>query len=240
MKLSKENYYELYNKYEKPPSTIFHKYISKKLAKFFTFYFLRFNFTPNTLSILTTFFVLVGASSLNLMSNITGQIIFLVCLQFSYVIDCSDGVVARISKKSASFGAYLDITLDRINIFLVYLGLGVYLNSVHPFTEYTALLYVFSAIFNFHYQLMALLRKHYFPSLDGFMKSKKSKSLIRIIVKFIYEFIDTGIFFFILALSVFLDIILEVVVFYGLIGLALSLAMYVFLYNVNSDESRKK
>ena len=83
---------------------------------------------------------------------------------------------------------------------------------------------------------MALLRKHYFPLLDGFMKSDNSESIMRIIVKFIYEFIDTGIFFFILALSIFLDIILEVVVFYGLIGLALSLAMYIFLYNVNKDE----
>ncbi len=238
--MNRYEYIKLYEKYEKPPSTIFHKYISKKLAKFFTYYFLLLRLTPNALSVLTLFFISFGIFSLNFFENYVGKVIFLVSLQFSYVIDCSDGVVARISKKSSSFGAYLDITLDRINIFLVYLGLGVYLNSVHPFTEYTALLYVFSAIFNFHYQLMALLRKHYFPSLDGFMKSKKSKSLIRIIVKFIYEFIDTGIFFFILALSVFLDIILEVVVFYGLIGLALSLAMYVFLYNVNSDESRKK
>ena len=121
MKLSKENYYQLYNKYEKPPSTIFHKYISKKLAKFFTFYFLRLNLTPNTLSILTTFFVLVGASSLNLMSNITGQIIFLVCLQFSYVIDCSDGVVARISKQSSSFGAHLQIAQLLCTYYLQYL-----------------------------------------------------------------------------------------------------------------------
>ena len=238
MKLSKENYYELYNKYEKPPSTIFHKYISKKLARFFTFYFIRLNLTPNVLSVLTTFFVFIGALSLNLYPNYFGQIIFLLCLQFSYVIDCSDGVVARITNKSSPFGAYLDITLDRINVFIVFLGLGLYLHSIQAFNEYTLLIYVTSALFYFHYQLMSLLRKHYFPHLDGFMKSKSPANFLRRGVKIIYEFIDTGIFFFILSVSIFFNLILETVIFYGLIGLILSTALYVFLFKTVEHEDR--
>ena len=236
--MNKSEYKQLYKKYEKPPSTLFHKFFSKKLAEFFTFYFLRLNLTPNVLSMLTLIFILIGILSLNIINGILGKIIFLICLQFSYVIDCSDGVVARISNKSASFGAYLDITLDRLNIFLVFLGLGIYLNSVEPFNEFSLILFILSSMFYFHYQIMALLRKHYFSELDGFMKSNTSNSYLRKVVRLIYEFIDTGIFFFILSLSVFMNFVLEIVIFYGFIGFMLSTAMYIFLYKTSKYENR--
>ena len=82
---------------------------------------------------------------------------------------------------------------------------------------------------------MALLRSHYFKSLDGFMKESSKDSISKKIVSVVYEFIDTGIFYFILSLSVFFNLIYEVVIFYGLIGFMLVLALYIFLYKKSYD-----
>ena len=81
---------------------------------------------------------------------------------------------------------------------------------------------------------MALLRSHYFKSLDGF-EGKFKRQHIKKIVSVVYEFIDTGIFYFILSLSVFFNLIYEVVIFYGLIGFMLVLALYIFLYKKSYD-----
>ena len=229
MKISKENYYKLYQDNEKPASTLYHKYISKKLAKFFTYYFLKFRITPNQLSIQTTILSVAGVICLNFFESPLGPLLFMILLQISYVLDCSDGVVARITNTSSPFGAYLDITLDRLNIFIVYTGLGLYLHAYSPFNEISLIIFVLSAIFYFQYQLMALLRKQYFKSLDGFMKSDESIGGLKSIIKFIYEFIDTGIFFFILAIGTIFNLVFETVIIYGVLGLCLSISLYAFL-----------
>ena len=70
------------------------------------------------------------------------------------------------------------------------------------------------------------------------MKSNSPANFLRRGVKLIYEFIDTGIFFFIPSVSIFFNLILETVIFYGLIGLILSTALYVFLLKTVEHEDR--
>lgn len=233
--MDKKTYIEQYEKYEKPASTLFHKYFSKKFAKFFTFYFIKLKLTPNILSILTFILVISGSAALNFFDGVIGSVIFAFFLQLSYVLDCSDGVVARITNKSSPFGAYLDITLDRLNICIVYVGIGIYFHTNYGFDLASFLVFISSALIYIQYQLMALLRAHYFKSLDGFMKESSKDSISKKIVSVVYEFIDTGIFYFILSLSVFFNLIYEVVIFYGLIGFMLVLALYIFLYKKSYD-----
>ena len=230
MKINKNEYFKLYDKYEKPASTLFHKYVSKKLARVFTYYFLKFNFTPNMMSFFTFVLSVMAVSFLLYFPNYEGILLFLILLQFSYVLDCSDGVVARITKTSSKFGAYFDITLDRLNIMVILTGVGIYHFMNNDFKLNELYIYLISSIFYINYQILSTIRPYYFPELNGYMK-KKQKSLIQQIIKLIYEFIDTGIFYFILSVSLFFNIEIYTMLYYGIISLLLSVGNYIVLYN---------
>jgi len=234
MILNKKDYIRLYNQYEKPASTIFHKYISKKLAKFFTYFFLYFEVTPNIISVLTFFLLIISFCLLFIVDGFLGQFLFLILMQVSYAFDCSDGVVARITKNTSSFGAYLDITLDRLNILILFAGLGIYLNMNNNISVEANVIFILSAIFYYQYQIMALLRANYFPDLNGYMKQKSKKNVKKIVILYVYELIDTGIFYFIISLSLFFNLLFFAVVFYGFLGLLMSIALYIFLFKTST------
>tara|TARA_B110000879_G_C11184113_1_gene520286 strand:- start:8864 stop:9577 length:714 start_codon:yes stop_codon:yes gene_type:complete len=235
MILTKEEYLKLYNQHEKPASTIFHKYISKNLARFFTFFFLRYRITPNTISFLTLLLVSISVFSLLFVDGLASQIAFLILLQVSYAFDCSDGVVARITGKTSAFGAFFDITLDRINVMILYSGLGIYININNDISLLENTIFLFSAIFYYQYQVMALLRANYFSELNGFMKKQSNQSMKKNLVLYLYEFIDTGIFFFIISISIIFNFLFYAIIFYGFIGFVLCIALYVFLYQSSRD-----
>ena len=114
-----KDYIKLY-KNEHPASTIFHKYISKNLAKIIVFVSLKLGILLQTLSISSTLFLLLGGYFL---VNYKFIFLFIILTQISYGLDCSDGVLARITNHQSIFGKFLDIALDRINmlIFMVQL-----------------------------------------------------------------------------------------------------------------------
>jgi len=234
MKIKRKDYIKLYEEHEKPASTLFHKFFSKKIAKFLTLYFLRMGLTPNVMSLLTLILVLIAIFSLNFYKDSFGLVVFLVLLQLSYVLDCSDGVVARITNKSSKFGGFFDVTLDRLNIMLVFFGVGVFLGGQQEVRNEDIITFSISAIFYLNYQMIASSRSYHFPEMGGYMKTDNGvTSFGKKAVRIIYEFIDTGIFFFILSVSLFFNLTIAVVLFYGVIGFLLSLAMYLLLYRKN-------
>jgi len=230
MKLTRKEYYPLYDAHEKPASTIFHKYISKKIARFITFYFLRLNITPNQMSVLSFVLLTIGIIFLLSMDRLIGGIIFIVLSQLSYGIDCSDGVVARITKKSSNFGAFLDLFMDRISLFAMQFGVGL---SIYPSLSNSELfVFVLSCFMYYLYTIVAMMKGFCFPKQKGVMKKGLlANDLKSVFVKFLYEFIDTGIMLFIVGVSYLLHVEFYTMVSYGVLGLILILGTFYFLLN---------
>ena len=116
-----KDYIKLYKKNEHPASTIFHKYVSKNLAKIIVFVSLKFDTSPNSLSLLSTFCLLLA-----IFFSINSFWLFILLTQISYGLDCSDGVLARITNHQSIFGKFLDIALDRINMLIFYGSIILY------------------------------------------------------------------------------------------------------------------
>lgn len=221
-----------YNEIEKPASTIYHKYFSKNGAKLFSFIFVKGNVTPNTISF-TSFLLLIFGCVLLFANSIMINAIGIVLLQISYIFDCSDGIVARYFKMSSSFGAYLDVLLDRVGglIFLITIYTCYLLNEN---TNYPTLVGI-SLVSCYFYHLSSSFRPYYFPKLKGYMKKKSQFNLAKAYVKFAYEFIDTGIFYLILSLSLVFGWLETVAIFYGIIGASLFSANLFLLYKIESN-----
>ena len=222
-------YLVFYKQHEKPASTLYHKYISKNGAKVFSYIAIKLGISPNLISGLSFLFLLLACFFI-----VTEQLwLSLALLQFSYICDCSDGVVARFTKKSSQFGAYLDILLDRMGGLIVLCTIGYY--SIQFTDVSNTFIYVSSLIMCYFYHLSATFRPYYFPELKGYMK-KKSNNLdfLKLVIKFLYEFIDSGIFYFIVSVALIFGYINPVVYFYGILSTSLFLANFVFLYRKGS------
>ena len=216
-----------YDKYEKPASTFYHKYVPKQIAKLISYPLYKIGITPNLISSFSFFLLLTSIAFLYFKEDSVGIFIFFVLSLLSYSLDCVDGVLARITNKSSDFGGFYDLFLDRLGEAVLYYFLFLHFLTNEIITSYY--LISISLMTMFYYRIASILRSFKLKKLDGTMKKTK-KSLISLFVAFLYEFIDTGTFYFLLTISLFFNFSEFLVLFYGLISLVLTLGILLFSY----------
>ena len=194
-----KDYIKLYKKNEHPASTIFHKYVSKNLAKFIVFVSLKFGVSPNSLSLFSTLSLALAGYFLVSMNSFW---LFILLTQISYGLDCSDGVVARITNQKSIFGKFLDIALDRINMLIFYGSIILYYWETNYLNIDNLCIIIIGFIFYYLYSLLAMIRGLVYLTNRG-EGAEKSNILIRIN----YEFIDSGIYMFLVAVFLSFNIL---------------------------------
>ena len=98
------------------------RYLNRPISLILTKFFLKTSITPNAITLLSFFIGSLSAYFFSLggyLNPIIGGLLF----QFSSVVDCSDGEVARLKFMESSFGKWLDITLDNIAHLLIFSGI---------------------------------------------------------------------------------------------------------------------
>jgi phosphatidylglycerophosphate synthase len=98
-------------------------YLNRKLSRPLTRWFLRTPITPNQITILAGVMSVLGAVCF-LAGGYVGPLLGALLLQFSTVLDCCDGEVARIKFMESPLGDTLDIVCDAIGSIAIFLGLG--------------------------------------------------------------------------------------------------------------------
>jgi archaetidylinositol phosphate synthase len=91
--------------------------------------FSKLGLSPNAWTLLTFAFALPGFIALYYRRLPAGLLFFFI----AGCIDLVDGAVARFTKKTSEFGAFLDGVVDRYVEFLLYLGLWFYLKDIPDF-----------------------------------------------------------------------------------------------------------
>lgn len=83
---------------------------------------------PNTLTFISFFLMLTSCALIlyrQAFSGIYYRIVIAVLIQLAFIIDCSDGQLARITGKTSKLGAWLDRMFDRIGEFAIFAVCGV-------------------------------------------------------------------------------------------------------------------
>ena len=109
---------------ENPRDGLVDTYLNRRCSRLLTRLFLRTPLTPNQITILSFLTGLLGASCF-LLGSYGGPVIGSLLLQFSTVLDCVDGEVARVKMLESPLGQWLDITLDTVVHIAIFLGVGV-------------------------------------------------------------------------------------------------------------------
>ncbi len=90
-------------------SNYLHTYIMYPIALVLSFLFLRIKITPNGITTLSLILGLIGIYYFEKNFVFASLLLFI-----SYVIDYTDGVIARITKNTSNFGALYDVFVDRV------------------------------------------------------------------------------------------------------------------------------
>ena len=108
------------------------KYIVRPISILFTWVFVRTPLSANQVTILQEILGIVGAVFLAYGKFVWG----VVFLQLGYIMDCSDGEVARWKNQSSESGRFLDLIGHMVVIPFYFFGLGVglYFEYSNPIT----------------------------------------------------------------------------------------------------------
>jgi len=112
------------------------RYVNRKLSGVFTPLFLKLGLSPNTITMISMVLGLLAAGFFALGSyqfGIIGALLF----QFSVIIDCCDGEVARLTFAESRFGQELDIWADNVVHMAIFAGIasGAYLHGTWEATN---------------------------------------------------------------------------------------------------------
>ena len=98
-------------------------YLNRKLSPWFSRWFLRMRLTPNQVTLIALLIGLLAAFGFARESWLSG-VVGALLLQWSAIIDCCDGEVARLKFLESMSGYYLDIACDNIVHVAVFAGIA--------------------------------------------------------------------------------------------------------------------
>jgi phosphatidylglycerophosphate synthase len=169
---------EIAEKRKKSPSealeseTWFSTNLARPFSKYVTWFSLKLGISANTVTIFS-YLVSIFSAILFSVGNQTTFILGLFVLYVGFIIDCSDGEVARCTNKQSITGAYLD-TLGHIiyNSFINFgLALGVYAQTgwywILPIGFVSSVFYIPISRYSADHEILNKVRKNNFQSLLG-------------------------------------------------------------------------
>lgn len=185
------------------------RYISLNVAKPFTWAFYRLKFSPNMVTCLAFLLAMAAVGSLFLpVLSVVKAMLFLVLLQLSYALDCSDGQLARLTGRASPQGAWFDLLMDRVTGFGILAGLFFWYWTNDLFAGFGQfyIVFVFCLFINLTFSYAANLKGLLFKS----QTSPGKESPVRELVFFLS---DTGVFYLLLAATVFIYSFIPLVIY---------------------------
>jgi phosphatidylglycerophosphate synthase len=114
-----------YRRSVKPKDIFWNRYVARPLAAVLLPLLERSPVTPNQVTFLSLFTFVGAAALLLLVPGHAGLLAAVAVIQLSYVLDCTDGQLARLRGTSTPVGAHLDFLMDELKAFLLVAATGL-------------------------------------------------------------------------------------------------------------------
>jgi hypothetical protein len=101
------------------------EWVARPPAAIFVYAWRNTRITPNQVTFLATFVCAVAAALFIVLPGWWGAIVAALVFELSFVLDCVDGMLARLRKKASTVGHLLDFLMDEIKAFLVFGAVGI-------------------------------------------------------------------------------------------------------------------
>ncbi|MEZ9145875.1 CDP-alcohol phosphatidyltransferase family protein [Vibrio sp. 10N.286.52.C3] len=196
----------------------------------------KFKLSPNTVTVLSLLFFIIGG----FFFVDGGYLYTLFFWVMSYVLDCTDGSLARATKKTSVFGAFLDVSVDRLCSIVYLLLIYSKLSLGYSFSDIQHWVVIFGAVGIVYNSFISMLRVHYFPWLKGYAK-RAGLGLKFKILKIIYETLDTGNVYVLTCLAFYFGVWFEIFLFYFVLtGLIIAYNFWILFHDKRLIDSECK
>ena len=116
---------DIYRRTRKPNDIIWNRFVARPLAAVVVVPLARTGITPNQVTFLTLPVFLAGAVMLALLPSWGALVGGAAIIEFSYVLDCADGQLARLKGTSSPVGAHLDFLMDELKAFALIAAIAI-------------------------------------------------------------------------------------------------------------------
>ncbi|MGM0557326.1 MAG: CDP-alcohol phosphatidyltransferase family protein [Myxococcota bacterium] len=110
---------DIYRGSRKPEDIFWNVYVARPVAAVLVYALRRTPITPNQVTFLGAAVFIGVAAALIMMPGWAGMLVAAAILEFSYVLDCADGQLARLKNMTSDVGAYLDFLMDEFKALLL-------------------------------------------------------------------------------------------------------------------------
>lgn len=117
--------FAIYKQTRKKNDQLFNHYFMRPLAGYAVAIFARTPVTPNQLTIANLVLFLVATGMLVAMPTYMGGLLAIVVLEFSYLLDCADGMLARHKQLASKAGHQFDFFTDELKAAALVTGVGL-------------------------------------------------------------------------------------------------------------------
>jgi phosphatidylglycerophosphate synthase len=115
----------LYRQSLKPADSLFNLYFARPLAAPIVYLLSKTRVTPNQVTFVSTLVMILAVTALSMVSGYLGVLVAVVGIELSYVLDCVDGQLARVTGRSSAVGGDLDFMMDELKAYLLIVALGI-------------------------------------------------------------------------------------------------------------------
>ena len=116
---------DVYRRTRKPNDILWNRLVARPLAAVVVVPLARTGITPNQVTFLTLPVFLAGAVVLALLPSWSALVAGAAIIEFSYVLDCADGQLARLKGTSSPVGAHLDFLMDELKAFVLIAAVSI-------------------------------------------------------------------------------------------------------------------
>ncbi len=110
---------EVYKRTKKTPDLIWNAYVCRPLAAVVVALVSPTKVTPNQITVLSYVVAMAAAAMMVSWPGYTGLLVAMLVYEFSYVLDCTDGMLARWRGIESKQGHLLDFLMDELKAFAI-------------------------------------------------------------------------------------------------------------------------
>ncbi|MSP72722.1 MAG: CDP-alcohol phosphatidyltransferase family protein [Myxococcales bacterium] len=109
----------LYRQSLKPADSLFNLYLARPIAAVLVAVLARTSVTPNQVTFASLFIMVAAVAALAFVPGPLGLLLGILGIELSYVFDCADGQLARLTGQTSPVGALLDFLMDELKALLL-------------------------------------------------------------------------------------------------------------------------
>ncbi len=117
---------QIYTASLKPRDSLFNIYLARPLAAPLVMVLSGTRVNPNQVSFVSLGVMILGTLFLSLLPGSWGLWLGVLAIESSYLLDCTDGQLARVTGRSSEVGASLDFLMDELKALLLILGVSLW------------------------------------------------------------------------------------------------------------------